>query len=81
MVELVNDHDPGLSFEPIHRVVKGVDPEELLKKFSARIEEVSACLINADFPAAGHSIGFITKNRCGVLVFDNPTHDRGRNAR
>ena len=40
MVELVNVHDPGLSFEPIHRVVNGVEPEELLKKFNARIEEV-----------------------------------------
>lgn len=32
MVELVNVHDPGLSFEPIHRVVSGIEPEELLKK-------------------------------------------------
>jgi uncharacterized protein (DUF1015 family) len=75
MVELVNVHDPGLSFEPIHRVVKGVEPGELLKKFNARIEEASACPSNAYFPVAGHSIGFITKDRCGLLVFDNPTHD------
>ena len=27
LVELVNVHDPGLRFEPIHRVVFGVDPE------------------------------------------------------
>jgi uncharacterized protein (DUF1015 family) len=75
MVELVNVHDPGLSFEPIHRVVSGIEPEELLKKFNARIEETRPCLSNADFPVAGHSIGFITKDRCGVLVFDNPGHD------
>ena len=75
MVELVNIHDPGLSFEPIHRVVSGVEPEELLKKFNARIEEVRACHSTADLSAAGHSIGFITKDRCGVLVFDNPAND------
>jgi len=75
MVELVNVHDPGLSFEPIHRVVSGIEPGELLKKFNARIEEARVYFPNADFPVAGNSIGFVTKDRCGVLVFDNPTHD------
>ena len=75
MVELVNIHDPGLSFEPIHRVVSGVEPEELLKRFNARIEEVPTFHSTADLSAKGHSIGFITKDRCGVLVFDNPAHD------
>lgn len=75
MVELVNVHDPGLSFEPIHRVVSGIEPGELLKKFNARIEEAKICFSSADFPAAEHSIGFVTKDRCGVLVFENPTHD------
>jgi uncharacterized protein (DUF1015 family) len=75
MVELVNVHDPGLSFEPIHRIVSGIEPGKLLKKFNARIEETRACPSNADFPVEGHSIGFITKDRCGVLIFDNPAHD------
>lgn len=75
MVELVNVHDPGLSFEPIHRVVSGIEPEELLKKFNARIEETRACPSNVDFPGTEHSIGFITKDRRGVLVFENPVHD------
>lgn len=75
MVELVNVHDPGLSFEPIHRVVSGIEPEELLKKFNARIEETKDCPLNADFPFAGHSIGFTTKDKSGVLVFDNPMYD------
>lgn len=30
MVEVVNLHDPSLVFEPIHRVVFGVDPEKLI---------------------------------------------------
>lgn len=32
LVELVNVHDEGLQFEPIHRVVFSVDPEHLLKE-------------------------------------------------
>jgi uncharacterized protein (DUF1015 family) len=75
MVELVNIHDPGLSFEPIHRVVSGIDPGELLRKFDARIEKVQSCPSNMDFQAMGHSIGFITKDSCGIMVFENPAHE------
>ncbi|AKB75027.1 hypothetical protein MSLAZ_1766 [Methanosarcina lacustris Z-7289] len=120
LVELVNIHDPGLTFEPIHRIVRGVDPEELLKRFNARIIEapsietpsIEAPSIEApsgnsttdlsvtgnsvtgnsvtgnsvtgnsvtnnpaaDNPVTAHSIGFITKERRGVLIFDNPAHD------
>ena len=31
LVELVNIHDPSLSFEPIHRIVMGIDRKKLLK--------------------------------------------------
>ena len=31
LVELVNIHDPALEFEPIHRLVTGVDPQALLR--------------------------------------------------
>ena len=75
LVELVNIHDPGLCFEPIHRVVKGVEPEGLLKKFNARIVEAPTCSPTADASSIGHSIGFVTKDRCGILVFDNPMYD------
>jgi hypothetical protein len=80
MVELINIHDPGLTFEPIHRVVKGVDPEELLKKFNARIVEFPVSESPVSEPSVAesssvHSIGFITKDRRGTLVFDNPGHD------
>jgi uncharacterized protein (DUF1015 family) len=75
MVELVNIHDPGLTFEPIHRVVTQGDPEKLLKKINGRIIELSICDSIADPLASDHSIGFITKNRCGILTFDSPRHD------
>ena len=32
LVEVVNVHDDGLIFEPIHRVVFGVEPEELIRE-------------------------------------------------
>ncbi len=38
LVELENIHDPAIAFEPIHRVLKGVEPElflEALRKISA----------------------------------------------
>ena len=35
LVEVENIYDPGISFEPIHRVVFGVEPEELLQALSA----------------------------------------------
>ncbi|HOA69191.1 MAG TPA: DUF1015 domain-containing protein [Methanosarcina thermophila] len=75
MVELVNIHDPGLSFEPIHRVVSGINPDELLRKFDARIERIQDSPSDLDLSAKGHSIGFITKDSSGVLIFDNPVHD------
>lgn len=78
LVELVNIHDPGLTFEPIHRLVRGIDPEELLRRFNARIVEspfYNSAEKYADSSEKGHSIGFITKDRHGVLVFDKPEHD------
>lgn len=33
LVEVVNNHDDALSFEPIHRVLFGVEPEDLLAEF------------------------------------------------
>ena len=34
LVELCNLHDPSLEFEPIHRVVFGVEPQELLSELA-----------------------------------------------
>jgi hypothetical protein len=35
LVELVNVHEPGLRFEPIHRLVFGADPETLVRALAA----------------------------------------------
>ncbi len=39
LVELVNIHDDAQKFEPIHRIVKGVDADELLKELQAAVCE------------------------------------------
>ena len=33
LVEIVNIHDPAITFEPIYRVIFNVDPEDLLEEF------------------------------------------------
>ena len=43
LVELVNLHDEGLVFEPIHRVIYDVDPQNLLR-------EIEELLISIDGP-------------------------------
>ena len=39
LCEIVNLHDDALVFEPIHRVIFGVDPEEVLSDFAAYCKE------------------------------------------
>ena len=70
LVELVNIHDPGLSFEPIHRVVIGVEPDELLKKFNAKIIESPTCHQCYNSSVESHSIGFVTKNKFGRIILN-----------
>jgi hypothetical protein len=66
LAEVVNLHDAALEFEPIHRVVFGVEPEELV-----------ADLISA-FPGAhlgegeGHALHFLHAGGEGVITVPNP---------
>ncbi len=50
LVEVVNIHDPALDFEPIYRVVFGVDPEKMLaeakKAFDGNTENKVITVIN-----------------------------------
>ncbi|MBN1156726.1 DUF1015 domain-containing protein [Candidatus Woesearchaeota archaeon] len=58
LVEVVNVHDDGLNFEPIHRVVFNADEEE----FFSELEKCSA--------ESGHAIDFITKDRKGRITLN-----------
>ncbi len=81
LVELVNIHDPGLEFEPIHRVLFG-GGERLL----ARIRETPGVRItpsdgyedmieqvSSQEPTATHSVGLVTVDGFSLLRFDSPS--------
>jgi len=86
LVELVNVHDPGLEFEPIHRVVFDIDPENLLTamvEFCARqaaTVTLHRCADRTELAArqameAGtskHLVPFVDATGPGLLVVENP---------
>jgi len=66
LVEVVNNHDDALQFEPIHRVVFGVEPEKMLEAFKAF------------YPGAyegqgdGHTIAYTYAGHQGFLTVPQP---------
>lgn len=66
LVELVNIHDASLDFEPIHRVVFGIEPEKVINSFlkfypGAELGE-----------GKGHRIEFVNASGHGTLTVENP---------
>ncbi len=67
LVELVNNHDDALVFEPIHRVLFGVDPEKVLEG------------LKEAYPAAyegegdGHVIRYCFGDREGAITVPHPS--------
>jgi hypothetical protein len=90
LVELVNLHDPGLQFEPIHRVLYNVKPDDVvyaMKFFYDNTGSPLTCseprpvtekipvLRNTPHPGAGsHCIPFITGAGYGTVTIDKPRH-------
>ena len=84
LAELVNVHDEGLEFAPIHRVVFGVDAADLLRSmethctewgfsrrtFTDREEWETACREAAVGP--GHHIPYISETARGLLSIARP---------
>lgn len=71
LVEVVNIHGPGLVFEPIHRVLFGVDRED----FTGFLGKSGRVVIYSDPPqsAAGkHIVEFSGEGRGGYLEIDDP---------
>jgi hypothetical protein len=62
LVELVNLHDPGLRFEPIHRLVFGVRPESLAADLAALAPEGPAL----------HRVSWVAAGRSGDAVLRGP---------
>ncbi len=67
LVELVNLHDDSLEFEPIHRVVFGVEPKALL-------DALIAAYPGAFFGCrgGGHQFQFIHRDGVGCVTVPNP---------
>ena len=66
LVEVVNNHDDALQFEPIHRVLFNVVPEQVLEAFKA-------CYPGAhEGTGEGHAIAYTCAGRSGVITVPQP---------
>ncbi len=66
LAEVVNNHDPALEFEPIHRCLSGVEPEavlEALRRF------YPACI---EGRGEGHVLSYVYQNGAGALTVPEP---------
>lgn len=90
LVEVVNVHDEGLQFEPIHRVIFNVDPGKVLDKavkyFNTGGSEAlykvfeSKEAMNDEIKTLGknricHVVPFISKEKTGVIIIRNPKYN------
>ena len=66
LCEVVNLYDESLRFEPIYRVVFGVDPDHLLAAFEAYIAE----LRGEAFP---QTVEWVSRGRSGALTVPTPS--------
>jgi len=77
LVELVNLHDEGLEFEPIHRVVFNVDTKDMFEKmdayYSAQGSKLSIKTVGSEQKTeSDHIISFIRESETGVLIIKKP---------
>jgi hypothetical protein len=86
LVELVNIHDAGLEFEPIHRVLFNVDAEGLLSGFAAFHEKNGSRVTVRDLPGKAelntamrtpgkegiHAIPFVAGASRGIIEVEKP---------
>ena len=66
LVELVNNHDDALQFEPIHRVVFGIDPEAVMTDFFASHPGAH------DGIGEGHVIEYLFGGQHGFVTVTHP---------
>jgi uncharacterized protein (DUF1015 family) len=66
LVEVVNNHDDALKFEPIHRVLFHVDPEKVLAAFKAFYPSAH------EGEGEGHAIAYTYAGHRGVITVPDP---------
>ena len=67
LVEVMNNHSDALEFEPIHRVLFGVEPEKLIEAFLAYYPGAH------EGEGEGHTISYVYRGCSGVLTVPAPT--------
>lgn len=87
LVELVNVHDDGLAFEPIHRVLINIDGAAILERlknackeqlcaeyglFDSRLAMEAAAKQKAAAQRGAHHLPFILEGTYGLLTVQNP---------
>lgn len=80
LVELVNVHDTGLAFEPIHRVLFNVDAKHLLEEFKTFADIniqtfASMADMKANTPTSNadhHYINFVYDTTYGIITINHP---------
>ncbi|MBQ9628413.1 MAG: DUF1015 domain-containing protein [Synergistaceae bacterium] len=65
MVELENIHDDALKFEPIHRIVKGVNPEEFISEIQNNI-----CVKGWTSSKNSWALNYYDHGRNGIIFVD-----------
>jgi len=85
LVEIVNVHDDGLQFEPIHRLVFQIDPQEILQSLVDFFRSIGSGA-EVTFMKSGEALkeemaksrnscqvfSFISKEKSGVVSIENP---------
>ena len=66
LVEVVNNHDDALQFEPIHRVLFGVEPEQVLEAMKAAYPGAH------EGEGEGHTIAYTYAGHTGTITVPNP---------
>ncbi len=66
LVELVNLHEDSMQFEPIHRLLTGLDPEALLRDLTAAFPGAHAG------PGAGHTLSYSYGRTEGCVTIPDP---------
>ena len=78
LVELVNVHDAALDFEPIHRLLDGVDVADLLAALEAQgflrtaFADPDAWRRACNAPSDGHRIPYVTPRERGLVEVRQP---------
>lgn len=88
LVEIVNVHDKGILFEPIHRILFGCDAEEFTDSLTAYFEGNASCVMTGIGETAPegstdgqpaeekpyHEIPILAGGQCGTLYIDKKVH-------